>query len=199
MSLPSAPASPSRSGISTDEARALEQIDPALYNAGLAAVHGLTPELLRQRFKDTRAWTREMLGDEQHGKLVAPGSTAGYRKASVLIVVVVREQLQVLLTRRSSQLRDHAGQISFPGGRAEPGDADEIATALREAEEEIGLVAAHLEVIGCLPSYHTVSTYVITPVVALAHPPFELNPHAGEVAEAFEVPLDFLLDPANHQ
>ena len=189
---------PARNTITNDEAQAIELIDPALYNAGLAPLPTLTPETLRQRFRETRDWTHEMLGDQQFEDL---GGNAGqaYRRASVLVPIVVRDQLQLLLTQRTSHLRDHAGQISFPGGRAEPEDADAAATALREAHEEIGLAADRIEVIGSLPHYHTVTRYEVTPVVALVHPPFELVPHPGEVEEAFEVPLSFILDPANHQ
>jgi 8-oxo-dGTP pyrophosphatase MutT (NUDIX family) len=105
----------------------------------------------------------------------------------------------VLLTRRTEHLRDHAGQISFPGGRSEPEDANAAATALREAEEEVGLQARYVQVIGHMPEYRTVTSYVVTPVVALVQPPFELKLDSFEVAEAFEVPLAFLMDPAHHQ
>jgi 8-oxo-dGTP pyrophosphatase MutT (NUDIX family) len=118
----------------------------------------------------------------------------------VLVPVVRRESgLTVLLTRRTAHLNDHAGQISFPGGRAEPGDADAAQTALREAAEEIGLEAARVEVLGELHPYVTVTGYRVTPVVGLLTPPLELRPDDFEVAEVFEVPLKFLLDPANHQ
>jgi 8-oxo-dGTP pyrophosphatase MutT (NUDIX family) len=109
------------------------------------------------------------------------------------------EGLKVLLTRRTEHLRDHAGQISFPGGRAEPHDADAAATALREAEEEIGLPRGAVDIIGHLPHYTTVTRYRVTPVVALVQPPFTLRIDGFEVAEAFEVPLQFLMTPAHHQ
>jgi len=118
----------------------------------------------------------------------------------VLVPVVQRaDGLTVLLTRRTAHLNDHAGQISFPGGRAEPGDASAAATALRETEEEIGLAAARVEVLGQLHEYLTVTGYRVTPVVGLVTPPLDLRPDDFEVAEIFEVPLEFLLDPANHQ
>jgi 8-oxo-dGTP pyrophosphatase MutT (NUDIX family) len=118
----------------------------------------------------------------------------------VLVPLVRRDDaLHVLLTRRSEHLRDHAGQISFPGGRAEPGDADAVDTALRETEEEIGLARAHVEVIGRLPVYTTVTSYVVTPVVGLVEPPFDLRLDRSEVDEAFEVPLSFLMTPAHHR
>ena len=105
----------------------------------------------------------------------------------------------MLLTRRTDHLRDHAGQISFPGGRAEDVDADAVATALREAEEEVGLPNDAIDVIGTLPRYTTITNFVVTPVVALVRPPFTLALDPFEVAEAFEVPLSWLMTPAHHQ
>ena len=102
-------------------------------------------------------------------------------------------------TERTAHLNAHAGQVSFPGGSAEPGDADAVETALRETEEEIGLSRTHVEVIGRLTDYLTVTGFRVATIVALVHPPFTLKLDAFEVAEAFEVPLTFLLDPANHE
>ena len=120
--------------------------------------------------------------------------------ASVLVPLVARNDgVHVLLTRRTDHLRDHAGQVSFPGGRAEERDEDPIATALRETEEEVGLARRHVEVIGTLPHYTTVTNYVVTPVVGLVQPDFELRLDTFEVAEAFEVPLRFLMTPAHHR
>ena len=120
--------------------------------------------------------------------------------ASVLFPLVPREDgFFVLLTQRTDHLRDHPGQISFPGGRVEPQDRSPQDTALREAQEEIGLGARHVEVVGYLPDYRTVTGFCVTPVVALVTPPFDLRPDPREVAEVFEVPLAFLLDPGNHQ
>lgn len=125
---------------------------------------------------------------------------AARRRASVLVPIVTRpEALTVLLTRRTAHLRNHSGQIAFPGGGAEPGDADAEATALREAREEIGLEPARVELLGRLSDYHTRTDFRVTPVVGLVAPPFELRLDAQEVDEAFEVPLSFVLDPANHQ
>jgi len=120
--------------------------------------------------------------------------------ASVLFPIVLRESgPSVLLTQRTAHLKDHPGQISFPGGRVEPEDASSAHTALREAEEEIGLSSEHVEIVGYLPEYRTGTGYCVTPVVAIVTPPFELRPDPFEVAEIFEVPFAFLMDSANHQ
>mgnify|MGYP000920958569 CR=1 FL=1 len=129
----------------------------------------------------------------------AAGDTA-LTPAAVLFPIVLRpEQPTVLLTQRTAHLRDHAGQISFPGGRIEADDAGPVHAALREAEEEIGLSPHHVEVIGYLPEYRTGTGFSVTPVVGFVTPPFELALDSFEVAEAFEVPLEFILDPRNHE
>lgn len=184
--------------ITTEEASAITPIDPAEFNGGLTPVRGVSAASLRTRFGEERAWQREMLGDGQRGDMT-PDRARVYRRAAVLVPIVAGAALSVLLTQRTAHLSSHAGQISFPGGRAENDDSDSIDTALREAGEEIGLARAHVEVIGHLPRYYTVTDYEVTPVVALVHPPFELTIDPNEVAEAFEVPLDFILDPTNHQ
>jgi 8-oxo-dGTP pyrophosphatase MutT (NUDIX family) len=121
--------------------------------------------------------------------------------AAVLIPLVERaEGYTVLLTQRTDHLEHHAGQISFPGGRTEEADATPVETALREAEEEIGLHRRHIvEIAGFLDLYQTVTGFLITPVVGFVTPPFELALDAFEVAEAFEVPLEFILDPLHHE
>jgi 8-oxo-dGTP pyrophosphatase MutT (NUDIX family) len=120
--------------------------------------------------------------------------------AAVLFPIVLGEcEMTALLTRRTEDLRDHAGQISFPGGRIEPGDPSPECAALREAREEIGLASRHVEIAGFLPEHQTATGYRITPVVGFLTPPFDLRPDPAEVAEIFEAPLSFLLDPANHQ
>jgi len=120
--------------------------------------------------------------------------------ASVLFPIVLRQGgPSVLLTQRTAHLKDHPGQISFPGGRVEPEDDSPAATALREAQEEIGLSARHVEILGYLPEYRTGTGFRVTPVVAVVKPPFDLHPEPGEVAEIFEVPFSFLMDAANHQ
>lgn len=154
----------------------------------------LIPAALRARFAQTLPWEEEA-SDEGRGM-----TGAMLRRASVLVPLVARpEGVTVLLTLRTDHLSSHAGQISFPGGRAEELDSSPIETALRETEEEVGLHRRHIEIIGVLPDYTTVSAYRVTPVVALVQPPFELQPDPGEVAEAFEVPLSFLMDGLNHQ
>lgn len=121
------------------------------------------------------------------------------RAAAVLVGLVERPAgLSVLLTRRTDTLEHHPGQISFPGGHMEPGDADAVSTALRETEEEIGLSASHIDVLGHLDTYITRTGFSISPIIGLVRPPFELSLDPVEVAEAFEVPLAFFLDPANH-
>lgn len=118
--------------------------------------------------------------------------------AAVLFPIVMREhEPTVLLTQRTAHLKDHPGQISFPGGRVESDDTSPTHTALREAYEEIGLAHGHVRVLGFLPEYRTGTGFRITPVVALVEPPFELALDDYEVAEAFEVPLSFLLNPDN--
>lgn len=121
------------------------------------------------------------------------------RPAAVLIPIVMRAQLTVLLTERSSTLRSHSGQIAFPGGRADPDDASPAATALREAREEIGLASDLVEPLGFLDTYRTGTGFAISPLVALVRPDFALVPDPAEVADVFEVPLSFLMNPANHQ
>ncbi len=153
----------------------------------------LTAHALRARFSDPAPWHPEIVGD---GVVRRPEATA----AAVLVPLVQRDDgLHVLLTRRTDHLRDHAGQISFPGGRTEAEDLDAEATARREAEEEVGLKPEVVEAIGRLPVYTTVTHFVVTPVVALVQPSFELALDSFEVAEAFEVPLAFLMNPANHR
>jgi 8-oxo-dGTP pyrophosphatase MutT (NUDIX family) len=120
--------------------------------------------------------------------------------AAVLFPIVLGERgPTVLLTRRTEHLRDHPGQISFPGGRAETSDPSPEFTALREAGEEVGLASSQVEIAGFLPEYRTATGYRITPVVGFVTPPLALRPDPSEVAEIFEAPLPFLLDPANHQ
>jgi 8-oxo-dGTP pyrophosphatase MutT (NUDIX family) len=120
--------------------------------------------------------------------------------AAVLVPLIPRGgEINVLLTQRTPHLNDHPSQISFPGGRVEGGDENRIDTALREAGEEIGLARERVDVIGILPDYDMPSGFRISPVVGWIEPPFELKLDPFEVESAFEVPLSFLFDPANHQ
>lgn len=152
----------------------------------------LQPDALRRRFEQPPVWTPEMLADRTSG-------IESLAQASVLVPLVMRDDLTVLLTRRTPHLKAHAGQISFPGGRVEPDDLDPVHTALREAAEEVGLPREHVEVIGELPTYTTITGFVVTPVVGLVSPELYLHPDPNEVEEAFEVPLSFLMNPAHHQ
>ena len=154
----------------------------------------LTAEAIRGRLAAQSTWTPEFAGD---GGLFPGRAPSG---AAVLIPLVQHAAgLSLLLTRRTDHLRDHAGQISFPGGRVEPEDDGPVATALRETEEEIGLARRYIDVIGQLPVYSTVTAFQVTPVVALVEPGFTLALDDFEVAEAFEVPLAFLMNPAHHR
>ena len=120
--------------------------------------------------------------------------------AAVLVPLIDRpEGLTILLTQRASQLAKHAAQISFPGGRLEPTDPDVASAALREAQEEIGLDPARVEVFGYLPDHLVISGFRVTPVLSIVTPPFDLVINENEVAEVFEVPVDYLFDAANHK
>ncbi len=173
------------------------QVIPVDSLAGEAAIQSevLTVDWLRSRFGNPPEWMPEYTAEHlqrQSGAVLTP--------ASVLMPIVVRDHgLTLLLTQRTAHLTDHAGQVSFPGGRAEPTDSSATDTALRETEEEVGLDRRHVEVIGSLPDYLTGTGYRVTPVVGLVHPPFDLRADSFEVAEIFEVPLAFLMDGMNHQ
>ena len=135
-------------------------------------------------------------GDDDRRESVVATPTA----AAVLVPIVDHPSgLTVIFTRRTAHLKAHSGQVSFPGGRAEPEDPTPEFTALREAQEEIGLAVERVEVLARLPDYHTRTGFRVTPVVGLVIAPVELVPDPREVEEVFEVPLAFLLDPANHR
>ncbi|MGB8253355.1 MAG: CoA pyrophosphatase [Anaerolineaceae bacterium] len=123
----------------------------------------------------------------------------GIRRAAVLIPLVrENDDWSVLLTARTEFVEDHKGQVAYPGGAMEPSDGSDEQTALREAEEEIGLPPRGVEVLGCLPTYLTISNYLVTPVVAAVPWPFPLKLQTSEVSRAFTIPLAFLARPANH-
>lgn len=136
-----------------------------------------------------------LTGDGVEVQAIAATPTA----AAVLVPVTDRTEPGVLLTQRTETLRNHAGQIAFPGGRADPGDVDLVATALREAEEEIGLPPTQVTVVGLADRYRTVTGFEVTPIVGVIPPDLTLTPAEAEVADLFEVPLSFLLDPAHHR
>jgi len=163
---------------------------------------------LRAELKDTTALSdlsgmaetaeQQLSGDH----VLNPGTFPAkvLTQAAVLVPIIDRpDGLTILLTQRTAHLTDHAGQISFPGGRVEAEDRDATATALRETAEEIGLPADRVEVLGRLDTYVTGTGYEVVPIVGLVRPPFPLVPDPFEVAEVFEVPLAFIVDPANHQ
>ena len=152
----------------------------------------LAPGALRERFVRPPHWTTEVR-DEPAFSDRAPAA------ASVLVPIVMRDEPQLLLTQRTAHLSTHSGQIAFPGGRQDPEDIDAADAALREAKEEIGLDRRLAEVIGTMPTYTTGTRFIITPVIALVQPDYELALHDYEVADAFEVPLAFLMDPAHHR
>jgi 8-oxo-dGTP pyrophosphatase MutT (NUDIX family) len=152
----------------------------------------IEPAALRRRFAEPPLWEPEIKVERRFIEREPA-------HASVLIPLVMRAEMTVLLTQRTDHLNDHPGQISFPGGRAEPSDVDGVATALREAHEEIGLEAFEVEVLGSLPTYTTGTGFVVTPVVGLVRPGAALRPDPIEVAEVFEVPLAWLMNPAHHQ
>jgi len=176
----SSPSRLSRGGLTSDGVRARFALRPAGIRAG-------DPEVLRVR------------GDHS----LDPGSpapSAALTKAAVLVPIVDRPKgLTVLLIQRTLHLINHGGQIAFPGGRLEPFDRDATAAALREAEEEVGLPPSHVEIVGRLDTYITGTGFEIVPVVGMVRPSFALRPDPNEVADAFEVPLSFILDLRNHE
>ena len=153
----------------------------------------LTPDGLRARFELRRPGDPE----PQEARVT---SIRDPREAAVLIPLAIRPSgLNVLLTQRADNLSNHAGQISFPGGSREPEDASPVAAALREAHEEVNLDPSRVEVLGALPDYLTGTGFRVTPVVGLVHEPFSVVADSLEVAEIFEVPLNFLMNPAHHE
>jgi len=158
------------------------------------ALERLAPPALRRRFANPPRWEPEFAGDRFRLRPDPP------RPAAVLVPIVAhRSGPTVLLTERTAHLHDHAGQVAFPGGRMDPEDSGAVATALRETQEEIGLAPERIEILAELPVYLTGTGYRVTPIVGLVEPGFELTLDAFEVAEAFEVPLAFLMNPRHHE
>ena len=156
----------------------------------------LTAERLKHVFNHPPDWTPEVKREPQLGQRPS-------RAAAVLIPIVLRgtngADPHLLLTQRTLHLSSHAGQIAFPGGKVDEADASAEAAALREANEEVGLASHFVEIVGTLPSYVTGTAFHITPVVGLVSPDHIVTPNAFEVADVFEVPLAFLMNPHNHR
>jgi 8-oxo-dGTP pyrophosphatase MutT (NUDIX family) len=152
----------------------------------------LQAEALRQRFATLPIWEPELRSEIKYMDRAS-------MHAAVLLPIVMRKQPTVLLTQRALHLSTHSGQIAFPGGKVDAEDADASATALREAQEEVGLDPAFVHILGTMPHYVTGSSFIITPVVALVEPHFTAILNPDEVADIFEVPLEFLMNPAHHQ
>jgi 8-oxo-dGTP pyrophosphatase MutT (NUDIX family) len=168
------------------------------FDTHMAAVPGvsLTAAALRSRFSSPPIWTPEVREEPSF-------SDRQPAQAAVLIAIaladgVTRHESTILLTQRTTHLSTHSGQVAFAGGKVDATDADAVAAALREAQEEVGLDSGYCEVLGTLPSYITGTAFHITPVVALVQPGFTLQANPDEVADVFEVPLAFLMNPANH-
>ena len=154
-----------------------------------AALH---PHALRQRFSKPPDWEPELVREKKFGDREP-------MQAAVLMAVVMHPEPTLLLTHRATHLATHSGQVAFPGGKVDATDSGPIAAALREAWEEVGLEPSRVELLGMLPTYTTGTSFVVTPVVALVEPGFSLTPNPEEVAGIFEVPLVYLMNPANHR
>lgn len=152
------------------------------------------PERLRAALAEGHRRTPELLPGDA---LELEDPDRGPTPAAVLVAIVDRPLPTVILTLRPDTMRQHPGQVSFPGGRIDPHDDGPVAAALREAEEEIGLPPSAVELIGIADPYRTITGFEVIPVVGVVPPGLPLAPHPGEVAAMFEAPLDFLLDPAN--
>lgn len=170
-------------------------------NATADPASAFAPEAVFPRLRDRLAATAE--GREAGGDHILNPDFAtrpvAYRDAAVLIPLVARDHATVLLTARTAHLNAHAGQIAFPGGKIDATDASPVAAALREAGEEVGLAPSFVSIVGQLPPYLSRTGYRIQPVIARVEPGFALHLNRDEVDDAFEVPLAFLMDPANHR
>ena len=143
-----------------------------------------------------QSWNRS--DDDMNDKARMIPDSVRITPAAVLIPIVAREYLTCLLTQRTENMSKHPGQIAFPGGKCDPGESA-LAAALRETEEETGIARHHVEVLGYLDGYLTITGFLVTPVVALVHPGFTVSPHTEEVADVFEVPFSFLMDSSNRE
>ncbi len=157
----------------------------------------LTPDALRRRFASPPVWAPEVTAERRFAD--RPPADAAVLIAIVLPDGAARQETTLLLTERATGMSTHSGQVAFAGGRIDPTDADAPAAARREAFEEIGLPPERVEVIGTLPTYLTGTAFTITPVVGLVTPGFTVLPNPREVADVFEVPLSFVMSPANHR
>ena len=153
----------------------------------------LTAEALRRRFAFPPEWQPEVRGEKRF-------VDRDWQSAAVLVPLVDHTGgMSVLLTQRSMRLKDHPGQISFPGGRVDEEDDTHIETALREAKEEIGIDRDRVEILGLMPEYRTGSGFKVIPVVSIVHPPFEISLNKREVEDAFELPFSFFMNGTNYQ
>lgn len=152
----------------------------------------LQPSALRRRFSQPPQWEPELRSEPRF-------TDRAHAEAAVLMTVILHPEPTLLLTQRTAHLSTHSGQIALPGGRVDAGDSSAIAAALREAHEEVGLPLSEVEVLGCLPVYLTGTMYSVTPIVGMVRPGLRLHPNPDEVADVFEVPLAFLLNPAHHR
>ena len=156
------------------------------------AASALTPDALRARFVAPPQWTPELRAELRF-------SDRPPAQASVLVAIVMRSEPTILLTERTTHLSTHSGQVAFPGGKRDDTDRDAAHTALREAQEEIGLDPARVQVLGMLPTYTTGTRFIVTPVVSLVDVSHVVTANPHEVADVFEVPLAFLMNPAHHR